>query len=326
MLPCRSLHWAGAILALLALLLSGCAPGGRLAGGPAGTPTPLARATTTPSVTAIAQPPTPTPPPTPAPPLPPASPLPPDVTYCGNVSEFAGAQITELYAMNFPEDGVVIGEITSPPNSLLQVVSYDACMRLTPGANAGGASAMDQVLATLGVVGRGWIRSRTFPMDGQQPIQCSGNQQCFNLDPQTYALFEQARMNNSGLGAFRLRIALAQPVIPCDPVLFPRYTYPPSISPYYAATIPLPQGTRISIGRGSSQGITMYFCSPESAAAITDFMQQQLPANGWQSLSVSGRQYWKITTSGAPTLYMRVNPITDPRDWSELEYFAGFAP
>jgi len=261
--------------------------------------------------------------------IPPAPTIPETATTCNEAPALAGAQPTELYDLNFPDDGIASGTITSAPGAPMQVVSYVACLRIDQsyGASTPMGTAMDQVVATLGFFARGWVFSKVFPADGKTLSACDATEQrCFTAAPQTYALLEQTRANSNGLAVFYLSMALPQPLVPCDPILFPIYTYPASVAPYWAAQIPLPPGTRVSIGRGTEQGITEFFCSTGTASAVSAYMQQHLPQVGWKSVQVAGQQFWTITTPGAPTLYMRLNPITDPRNWSELEYYQGFTP
>jgi hypothetical protein len=261
--------------------------------------------------------------------LPPAPTIPDTAATCNEVPALAGAQATELYNLNFPDDGIASGKITSAPGTPMQVVSYVACLRIDQsyGAPTPMGTAMDQVVATLGFFARGWVFSKGFPTDGKTLRACDTTEQrCFMAAPQTYALLEQTRANGNGLAVFYLSMALPQPLAPCDPILFPIYTYPSSVAPYGTAQIPLPPGTRVSIGRDSEQGITEFFCSTGTTSSISAFMQQHLPQAGWKSVQVAGQQFWTITTQGAPTLYMRLNPITDPRNWSELEYHQGFTP
>lgn len=75
-----------------------------------------------------------------------------------------------------------------------------------------------------------------------------------------------------------------------------------------------------------SEGTTEFFCSSGTARAVSDYMLTHLPKAGWQKVTVNGKQLWTIQTPGAPRLYMRLNPITDPRQWSELEYYDSFTP
>src|SRR5579871_97792 len=270
-------------------------------------------------------------PPAQQPTLPPAPTIPDTATTCNEVPALAGAQPTELYHLNFPDDAIASGAITSTPGAPMQVVSYVACLRIDQsyGAPTPMGTAMDQVVATLGFFARGWVFARGFPADGKTLSACNSTEQrCFMACPQTYALLEQTRANGNGLAVFYLSVALPQPLVPCDPILFPIYTYPASIAPYRAAQIPLPPGTRVSLSRSSEQGVTEFFCSAGTANEVSAFMQQHLPQAGWKSVQVAGQQLWTLTTpgAGAPKLYMRLKPITNPRNWSELEYYQGFTP
>lgn len=258
----------------------------------------------------------------------PAPTVPEGVTDCKQVPGLAGVQSTDLYNLNFPDDAVATGTITSAPGAPMQVVAYVACLRINQsfGPSTPMGTAMDQVIATLGFFVRGWVFSKGFPTDGKTLSACAASQRCFMAGAQTYALLEQTRTNSSGLAVFDLRMALPQPPVPCDPILFPRYTYPASVTPYMAAAIPLPPGTRASLGQSSPQGITESFCSAGSASAVSAFMQAHLPQTGWRPVNINSLQLWKSELSGAPPLYMRLNPITDARDWSELEYYQGMNP
>ncbi len=260
--------------------------------------------------------------------LPPAPVIPDSAATCAQAPALAGAQATAFYDLNFPDDGIATGTITSAASAPMQVVAYVACLRIDQsfGPPTPMGSAQQQVIATLGFFARGWAFSKVFPTDGKTLRACAALQSCFAVGKQTYALLEQTRANPNGLAVFYLSLALPRPPVPCDPILFPFYTYPNSIAPSEAARIPLPPDTRVSIARSAAQGITEFFCSAGSASAVSAFMQQHLPQAGWTLATVAGQQLWTITPRGAPPLSMRLNPITNPRDWSEVEYERGAQP
>jgi hypothetical protein len=306
--------WRGACALLPLLLLaslSSCSPGGPAADA---TVTSLPRATQSPVVSSE---------------TPPSSePVPESATSCNQVPELAGGLTTQMYNLNFPWEGLAVATITTPTTTAMQVASYVACLPFSPasGTPTPPGPNIEKVITVLGFSERGWVLSKDFPIDGENLTACSAVQRCFRADLQTYVLVEQARSNHNGLVVFDLLMALPQPLVPCDPVLFPYVTYPDSVTPYWAATIPLPPGTRTSSGFGTSEGITQYFCSAGTAKQVSDYMQAHLPEKGWEKIIVNDMQFWTIQTHGAPRLYMRLSSITDPRKWSELEYFQGFTP
>ncbi len=250
------------------------------------------------------------------------------VARCDQFDGFATARFTTLYYLNFPDDGVATATITSPPASALEVVEYNACMPVDS-AKATTLSPVQLVLDTLRAGPLGWKSLEVFPFDGGTPRACALQQTCLAQYPDAYAqypdyylLLEQAHVYNARLATFHLRLAGQPPLVRCDPILFPIHTYPTTISPQYAAQIPLPPVTQVSTGQGTSEGITTYLCSAGSAQSVADFMQHNLPLHGWKPVTIQGVQLWK-TTSGTPTLTIRMYPITDPLHWSILEYFPG---
>ena len=123
----------------------------------------------------------------------------------------AGARATQLYHLNFPDDGIASGRVTSKPGTPMQVISYVACLRIDQsfGAPTPMGTAMDQVVATLGFFVRGWVFSKDFPDDGKTLSACDTTEQrCFMDGAQTYALLEQTRANANGLAVFYLSLAL----------------------------------------------------------------------------------------------------------------------
>ncbi|HEX8035764.1 MAG TPA: hypothetical protein VF510_18040 [Ktedonobacterales bacterium] len=250
------------------------------------------------------------------------------VTRCDQFDDFAAARFTTLYYLDFPDDGVATATITSPSTSALEVVDYHACMSVDR-AKAATLSPAQLVLDTLRAGPRGWKSLEVFPFDGGTPRVCAIQQMClaqypdpYAQSPEYYLLLEQARVYNARLATFRLRLAGPPPLVRCDPILFPIHTYPTAINPQYGAQIPLPPVTQVSTGQGTSEGITTYLCSAGSAQSVADFMQHNLPSYGWKPVTIQGVQLWK-TTSGTPTLTIRIYPITDPLRWSILEYFPG---
>lgn len=76
-------------------------------------------------------------------------------------------------------------------------------------------------------------------------------------------------------------------------------------------TVPLPPISR-TVPNDASGGVRGYdICSFGTAATITAFLQQNLPAYGWTLVSTSGGiQSWK-SSSGT------INwSVTDPLDWN----------
>ena len=88
-------------------------------------------------------------------------------------------------------------------------------------------------------------------------------------------------------------------------------------------SLPLPPLTRTSMGYGSGAGdITTFLCTDGTASSITAYMMAKMPVFGWKAQTVGSAQVWTITTTGAPKLYARINPVVDPKKWSITEYQA----
>lgn len=242
-----------------------------------------------------------------------------DAAACNQLPDFVKGGFLEITNLDFPEDGIGSGKITSPSSSVMEVDEYDACVQIRPPETPSPAGPLATVLAVINVSGRGWASTTKFPFDGTNPTACSPRQKCFTLSPQDYLLVENVVAHQHGIYTFHLRHALPAPLIACDPVLFPYDTYPTWVSPYYAAEIPLPPVTRVSIGQGSSQGITTCFCSAGTAASIVAFENTNLPKYGWVRVNLNGKQLWK-TTDSTPRLYIQVLPVTNSRQWAILEY------
>lgn len=244
-------------------------------------------------------------------------------TSCNQLPGFAAATFLEISNVDIPEDGLGTGKITSPPNSPMEVDEYNACIQIRPPATPNPSGPLATVLAVINVSGRGWASTTTFPFDGTTPTACSPQQRCFRSGPGGslggYLLIENVAAHPRGLYTFHLGLALTAPLIACDPVLFPYDVYVSSVSPVYAAEIPLPPITRMSLGYNDGQNTTTYFCSAGTAASIVAFENKNLPKYGWTPVSFNGKQLWK-TTHGTPTLYIQVLPVTNPRQWAVLEY------
>ncbi|HEX6797418.1 MAG TPA: hypothetical protein VF116_06865 [Ktedonobacterales bacterium] len=249
---------------------------------------------------------------------------------CAQLPEMKGArQTVEIPSIDFPATGAAIVTVTSPASAPMQVVRYVACMQVfTKGSVGPGisvpvvsntSSPTAEVIEVLNLVNRGWVQGAFFPFDGSQLRPCSTAQLCFALDPQDFVELEQIANHSHGVLTFVLRVASAQPLLACDPALFPVDTFASSYSITNNATIPLPPNTIKSTNYEDAVGITTYFCTGGTVASIQAFMAQHLPASGWSSLTFNGVQIWK-SPSGTGPFCIRVNPITDARKWSILYY------
>lgn len=251
---------------------------------------------------------------------------------CGRFPQLQGAREgIEILGTDFPESASAVVTTTSPSSAPMQVVRYVACMQVFVKGTVGNvsvpvvsstSSATAEVSEVLNLVNRGWKNSTDFPFDGTRLRPCSTAQNCYFLDPQDYLELEQIADHGHGVLTFVLRVASSQPLVSCDPALFPIYYYPTSISVLANAEFPLPPLTRVSTGYGEVQGIITYFCTGDTPSSIAAFMTQHLPAAGWKPLTVSGAQIWKFP-SGIGPVYMRINPILDPHKWSILTYNPG---
>lgn len=294
---------ARAACALIAmLLLSGCGRGA--VGDTSGTPGTLD------TPTAATNPPAP------------SSPLGAPGVTCNQLPGMSRASFVQIDYLDFPEDGVGTGTITSPNGAPMEVDEYNLCLHSKSAPNTD-PDPMKTVLTAINVSGRGWTSGTAFPFDGTTPRPCTPGQVCFSILEQGYLLVENVRVYTGKLYTFHLRRALPAPLVRCDPALFPNDTYPTTISPEWAAEIPLPLVTRVSSGEDYGQGITTYLCSAGTPASIMAFMNQQLPKYGWEKETVAGKQLWK-TTDSTPTLHIQVYAVTNPRQWAILEYDPNF--
>jgi hypothetical protein len=253
-------------------------------------------------------------------------------TSCADIPGMQGAQSAEIFNTDLQGGlGLATSTITSPASATYEVVQYSVCVKVYPAGTVGNisapfvsdtSSATAEAAEALNLKGRGWGTTTSFPFDGTTLTSCSQSQFCYTTEPQYYLELEHAVDHTHGVITFLLRLASPQPLVRCDPQLFPIDTYPSSFTPQWNAAIPLPPVTRVSGGYGDSLGITTYLCSAGTIAAIQAYMMKYLPKYGWTPLMVNGTQLWKAGSGGGP-LYIRINPITDPRKWSILEYFPG---
>jgi hypothetical protein len=251
---------------------------------------------------------------------------------CGQFPQLQGAREgIEILNTDFPDSASAVVTTTSPASAPMQVVRYVACMQVLLKGTVGNvsvpvvsstSSATVEVIEVLNLVNRGWMSSADFPFDGTQLQPCSAAQVCYVLDPQDYLELEQIADHGHGVLTFVLRVASSQPLVSCDPALFPIDYYPTSISVLANAEFPLPPVTRVSMGYGEAQGITTYFCTGGTPSSISAFMATHLPAAGWTPLTVNGVQIWRFP-SGIGPVSMRINPILDPHKWSILTYNPG---
>lgn len=249
---------------------------------------------------------------------------------CAQLPEMKGAQQSvQILDTDFPDSGAAIATITSPTTAPMQIVRYAACMQVFvkgtvgPGVSvpivSDTSSATAEVIDALNLVNRGWIQGTDFPFDGTRLQPCTAAQICFKSGPQDYLELEQVKDHGQGVLTFVLRVASPQPLVSCDPALFPVDYFAPSTAVVANATFPLPPATRMSTGYEDAVGTTTYFCTGGSIASIQAFMAKQLPASGWKALTFNGVQVWKFP-SGVGPVCMRINPITDARKWSILTY------
>jgi hypothetical protein len=243
------------------------------------------------------------------------------VSACNQLLGMSGAGFVQIDYLDFPEDGIGVGAITSPAGAPMEVDEYDLCLQIKR-ASIPDPAPVKTVLTAINVGGRGWASYSSFPFDGVTPRPCSTEQVCFR-SLNSYLLVENVRVYTGKFYTFHLRRALIAPLVQCDPVLFPHATYPKSISPAWAAEIPLPPLTRVSVGESVGEGTITYLCSAGTPESITTFMNQRLPKYGWTKVTVAGKRLWK-TTDSSPTLYLAVNAVTDPRHWSIIEYGSNF--
>jgi hypothetical protein len=236
----------------------------------------------------------------------------------------------EILDTDFPDSAAAFVTITSPTTAPLQVARYVVCMQVFVKGTVGNisapvvsntSSATAKVIEALNLVNRGWTKSAVFPLDGTHLEPCTAAQLCYG-GLQNYIELEQIADHTHGVLTFVMRVASPQPLVSCDPALFPVDFYPASTSVLANAEFPLPPATRVSMGYGDAEGITTYFCTGSTAAAIQAFMAQHLPSAGWSPLMVNGVRIWKFP-SGIGPVYMRINPITDPHQWSVLTYNPG---
>lgn len=261
----------------------------------------------------------------------PATATPVPAANCQSLAQMRGArQGIEILDTDFPDMASAIVTITSPTSAPMQVVRYVACMQVYVKGTVGDVSVpvvsntsspSAEVVEALNLVNRGWTKSVVFPFDGTHLQPCTAAQLCYG-GLQNYIELEQITDHGHGVLTFVMRVAAPQPLVACDPALFPGGFYPASDAVLANATFPLPPATQISSGYGDATGITTYFCTGSTAASIQAFMAQHLPAAGWSSLTVNGVQIWKFP-SGIGPVYMRINPIIDPHKWSILTYNPG---
>lgn len=251
------------------------------------------------------------------------------VASCAQLPEMKGArQGVEIPNVDFPATGVAIVTVTAPAGAPMQIVRYVACMQVFAKGSVGPgisvpvvsntSSPSGEVIEALNLDNRGWVQGAFFPFDGSQLRPCSTAQLCFALDPQDFVELEQIADHSHGVLTFVLRVASSQPLLACDPALFPVYSFASSYS-IANATIPLPPNTVMSTSYEDAVGITTYFCTGGAVASIQTFMAQHLPASGWSSLTFNGVQIWK-SPAGTGPFCIRINPITDARKWSILYY------
>lgn len=250
-----------------------------------------------------------------------------------NLPGMQDAQVVEIYNTDFPNSGGAIVAVTSPTSAPLQIVQYTACMQVFVKGSGNDhisapvisdtSSPTVEVTAALNLDGRGWRTTPDFPFDGATLQPCVTGQLCYTTDGvQRFLELEQIKDHSQGVLSFVLRVASPQPLVACDPAFFPIDYYPDSTAILANAEFPLPPTTKVSSGYGDAQGITTYFCSGGTAAAIQSFMAKHLPPSGWSPLTVNGVRLWKFS-SGIGPVYMRIYPIIDPHKWAILTYYSG---
>ena len=222
-----------------------------------------------------------------------------------NLPEMQDAQVVEIYNTDFPNSGGAIVAVTSPTSTPLQIVQYTACMQVFVKGSGNDhisapvvsdtSSPTVEVTAALNLDGRGWRPTLDFPFDGVALQPCATGQLCYTTDSaQHYLELEQIKDHSQGVLSFVLRVASPQPLVACDPAFFPIDFYPDSTAILANAEFPLPPTTKVSTGYGDAEGITTYFCSGGTAAAIQSFMAKHLPTSGWSPLTVNGVRLWKF--------------------------------
>jgi CheY-like chemotaxis protein len=256
----------------------------------------------------------------------------PQIASCATtLPEMQGAQVVEIPDTDFPNSGAAIVAVTSPTSAPMQIVQYTACMQVFAKGSVGHVSVpvvsntsspTAEVIDALHLVSRGWVDTPTFPFDGANFQPCTTEQLCYAVGSLHYLELEQITDHTQGMLTFVLRMASPQPLVACDPALFPVAFYPTSTAVLANAEFPLPPVTKVSGGYGDAEGITTYFCTGGTAASIQTYMTKHLPVSGWSSLTVNGVRLWKFP-SGIGPVYMRILPITDPHKWAILTYYSG---
>lgn len=249
---------------------------------------------------------------------------------CQSLAQMYGArQGIEIPDTDFPDMASAIVTITSPTSAPMQVVQYVACMQVYAKGTVGpgisvpivsnASSPTAEVIEVLNLVNRGWTKSAVFPFDGAQPQNCTAAQLCYTSTPQDYLELEQIADHGHGVLTFVMRVAGPQPLLSCDPALFPSGAFASSYS-IANATLPLPPNTVMSTSYEDAVGITTYFCTGGTVASIQAFLAKHLPASGWSPLTFNGMQLWKSPAGTGP--FCIHTTITDARKWSILYYLS----
>jgi hypothetical protein len=248
---------------------------------------------------------TPIPAPTPIPGVPE---LPVTLTSCSDLPN--GASLT-IPGFNF--NGKATVTVITPAQTPMEVDAYIGCIADPTQMQA--LQPWQRVAQTLNVDKGGWQVATSFPFDGAQLQQCGSDQHCYSTTPQNFLLIDRVSALPAHLLVFLLLKAEPQPLVLCDPGLFPNTFYTSDINSVSPGDIPLPPLTRISteFGINETSAQRYYLCSAGTAQSVADFMQKQLPAKGWVATQVNGRAAWKTVKS--PTYYLFIPTITDPLKW-----------